>query len=74
MTTWDASEIHNSPRCELIISFHILHDLLQSLLILDVHLIADVSLSFPIIYHDGGVHEDAAPKLEVASSQYNLTI
>lgn len=45
--------------------FHVLHYLFQSLLILDVHLIADVPFPIPIVDHDecGGC---ASPRVEVA--------
>lgn len=69
----DTPEIGYSPRCKLIIRFHEFHNFLQGFLVFDIHLIADVSLPIPIVDHGGGV-DAAAPKLEVASLRYDLTI
>lgn len=47
------------PWCELISSSHILHDLFQGLFVLDIHAIADVPLTSPVVDHSGG---DAPPR------------
>jgi hypothetical protein len=41
----------DSPRRKLVGRLHIFHDLLQRLLVPDVHLIADVSLPIPVVDH-----------------------
>lgn len=43
----------NSPRRKLIGGSHVLHDILQGLLVLDIHLVADLPLPRPVVHHGG---------------------
>lgn len=57
LALWKVHGIYNRGRYrlpwgKLISGPHELHDLLQTLLILDVHLEADVPLPCPVVHHD----------------------
>jgi len=66
LALWKVYGIYNGrrdglPRGKLISGSHELHDLLQTLLLLDVHLEADVPLPCPVVHH----YRDAFPLVEV---------